>query len=46
MSLEDYSWMLLSNTDPGWHVGLEKFIQRIFEGTYLGETTTCPCGMC
>ena len=46
MSLEDYSWMLLPNTDPAWQVGVEKFIKHTFEGTYVGETTACPCGMC
>ena len=46
MSREDYSWMLLPNTDPAWHVGFEKFIEHTFEGTYVGDTTTCTCGMC
>ena len=46
MSQEDYSWMLLPNTDPAWQVEFEKFIEYTFEGTYVGETTTCPCGMC
>jgi len=46
MSHEDYSWMLLPNTDPAWHVGFEKFIEHTFEGTYVGETIACPCGMC
>ena len=38
--------MLLPNTDPAWHVGFEKFIEHTFEGTYVGETAACPCGMC
>jgi len=46
MSLKDFSWTLLPNKDPGWQVGFEKFIEHTFEGTYLGETTACPCGMC
>ena len=46
MSQEDYSWMLLPNTHPAWHVGFEKFIKHTFEGTYEGETAACPCCMC
>jgi len=46
MSRGDYSLMLLPNTDPAWQVEFEKFIEYTFEGTYVGETTTCPCGMC
>jgi len=46
MSQEDYSWMLLPNTHPAWHVGFEKFIKHTFEGTYEGETAVCPCCMC
>jgi len=45
MSREDYSWMLLPNADPTWHIGFEKFIEHTFEGTYVGEITTCPCGI-
>ena len=25
---------------------LQKFIEHTFEGTYVGETAACPCGMC
>jgi len=46
MSQKDYSWMLLPNTHPAWHVGFEKFIKHTFEGTYEGETAACPCCMC
>ena len=47
MSHEDYSWMVLPNTDLAWHVGFEKFIEHTFEGTYVHVACveawhTCP----
>jgi hypothetical protein len=46
MSCKDYSWIFLPNTDSAWQVGIEKFIEHTFEGTYVEEIIACPCGMC
>ena len=46
MSHKDYSWILWPNTDSAWQVGIEKFIEHTFEGTYVEDIIACPCGMC
>jgi len=43
---DDWGCMLLPQTSNEWHAGLYKFIDTIFEGTYVLETAPCPCSKC
>jgi hypothetical protein len=36
----------MSRTSDGWQNRLNEFLDTIFEGTYQGETSTCPCPKC
>ena len=46
MTRTDRSWMRLRRSSDEWQKQLNVFLDSKFQGTYQGETASCPCPDC